>query len=220
MTKQPWSNGKVGTTGCSSTAEWQMAVVSLNNPGFAAFNVQGFGCGIGRIGPYYEQGNWYRGGAFMLYNVTWFYGNQKFDHPMFEPNMSQDDLLEVSKGWDLAMHLPRVDWWHKGFSILPVKDMVKDVGGPHGPYDDSMAWGSTGKMIERTPNDPRWYKGALWHDNMKVNIPGLSYLDIMYAFFDRFLKGESASPIDTMPRVKYYTMGNNQWNTSASWPPR
>ena len=24
MTKQPWSNGKVGTTGCSSTAEWQM----------------------------------------------------------------------------------------------------------------------------------------------------------------------------------------------------
>ena len=25
MTKQPWSNGKVGTTGCSSTAEWQMA---------------------------------------------------------------------------------------------------------------------------------------------------------------------------------------------------
>ena len=25
LTKQPWSNGKVGTTGCSSTAEWQPA---------------------------------------------------------------------------------------------------------------------------------------------------------------------------------------------------
>src|ERR1044072_2020031 len=24
MSKQPWSNGKVGTIGCSSTAEWQM----------------------------------------------------------------------------------------------------------------------------------------------------------------------------------------------------
>src|SRR5262245_41365339 len=24
ISKQPWSNGKVGTTGCSSTAEWQM----------------------------------------------------------------------------------------------------------------------------------------------------------------------------------------------------
>ena len=28
MTHQPWSNGKVGTTGCSSTAEWQGAVVA------------------------------------------------------------------------------------------------------------------------------------------------------------------------------------------------
>ena len=24
MIKQPWSNGRVGTTGCSSTAEWQL----------------------------------------------------------------------------------------------------------------------------------------------------------------------------------------------------
>ena len=24
MAKQPWSNGKVGTIGCSSTAEWQL----------------------------------------------------------------------------------------------------------------------------------------------------------------------------------------------------
>jgi hypothetical protein len=52
MTKQPWSNGKVGTTGCSSTAEWQGAVVALNNPGYAAFNVQGYGAGVGRVGPY------------------------------------------------------------------------------------------------------------------------------------------------------------------------
>ena len=77
MTSRPWSNGKVGTTGCSSTAEWQLAVVALNNPGYAAFNAQGFGCGVGRIGPFYEQGNWYRGGAFMMYNIEWFYGNQK-----------------------------------------------------------------------------------------------------------------------------------------------
>src|SRR5258706_2438826 len=26
MAKQPWSNGKVGTIGCSSTAEWQLGV--------------------------------------------------------------------------------------------------------------------------------------------------------------------------------------------------
>ncbi|MDP2390933.1 MAG: CocE/NonD family hydrolase, partial [Acidobacteriota bacterium] len=63
LTKQAWSNGKVGTTGCSSTAEWQPAVASLGHPGFAAMNVQGFGAGVGKVGPYWEQGNWYRGGA-------------------------------------------------------------------------------------------------------------------------------------------------------------
>ncbi len=41
MASQPWSNGKVGTTGCSSTAEWQMAVAALGNPALAAIIPQG-----------------------------------------------------------------------------------------------------------------------------------------------------------------------------------
>ena len=33
LTKQSWSNGKIGTTGCSSTAEYQMGVAALGHPG-------------------------------------------------------------------------------------------------------------------------------------------------------------------------------------------
>lgn len=82
MTSQPWSNGKVGTTGCSSTAEWQMAVVAQNEPGLATFNVQGFGAGVGRVGPYYEQGNWYRGGAVQMLFIDWLYKEQNQVRPM------------------------------------------------------------------------------------------------------------------------------------------
>lgn len=57
MTRQPWSNGKVGTTGSSSTVECQLVVVARDIPGYAAFNPQGFGCGVGRMGGSYEQGN-------------------------------------------------------------------------------------------------------------------------------------------------------------------
>ena len=32
IAKQPWSNGKVGLIGCSSTAEWQLAVAAQGNP--------------------------------------------------------------------------------------------------------------------------------------------------------------------------------------------
>jgi len=57
MAKQPWSNGKVGLIGCSSTAEWQMGVAALDPPGLAAIVPMGFGAGIGRVGEFYEQGN-------------------------------------------------------------------------------------------------------------------------------------------------------------------
>lgn len=62
MSKQAWSNGKIGVIGCSSTAEWQMAAASLNHPALAAMVAQGFGAGVGRVGKFQEQGNWYRGG--------------------------------------------------------------------------------------------------------------------------------------------------------------
>jgi len=282
MTKQPWSNGKVGPTGCSSTAEWQGAVVALNNPGLAAFNVRGFGAGVGRVGPYYEQGNWYRGGAVQMLFIDWLYGNQKPQRPMFPANTSQEDLDRLSRFWDLAAQAPPVDW-AKAFWHLPEQDILKAVGGPKGIFADSMPVATGGAMIRRTPNDPAWYRGGLFHDNMRINVPGLWYMswydvsigpnlemynivrktaqgeagneqwaiiapvghcaytratehtivgerdmgdarldyeEIMYAFFDRFLKGENSGVMDTTPRVRYYTMGLNQWQSSDTWPPR
>src|SRR5262249_22933195 len=136
---------------------------------------------------------------------TWFYENQKPQHPMFPANTSQEDLIRLSRGWDLAMHLPRVDWWKKdtGFSILPVQDIIKKLDGPHGVYADPIPNYSGGEVIKRTPNDPRWYKGALYHDNMRINVPGLwytSYYDIalapnleLYNFVRKTAQGEAAN---------------------------
>src|SRR4029079_4940498 len=33
-----------------------------------------------------------------------------------------------------------------------------------------------GKMIQRTPNDPAWYRGGLYHDDMKLDVPGLWFM--------------------------------------------
>ena len=48
----------------------------------------------------------------------------------------------------------------------------------------------------------------------------LDYREIMYQFFDLTLKGETSVLMDTMPKVRYYTMGNNKWNSSDTWPPK
>src|SRR5713226_9798561 len=53
ISSQSWSNTKVGTIGCSSTAEWQMAVAARNIPSYSAMIPQGFGAGVGKVGPYY-----------------------------------------------------------------------------------------------------------------------------------------------------------------------
>ena len=282
LRSRPWSNGKIGTTGCSSTAEWQPAVASLGNPGYAAFNVQGFGAGIGRVGGYYEQGNWYRGGAVQMLFIDWLMGEQNQVRPMFPANATQEDLIRVSKSFDLAQRLPAVDW-SKAFWTLPEQDIIKAVDGPHGIFADSMPVPTGGAMIKRAPNDPAWYRGGLWHDNMPINIPGLwfmswydvsvgpnlaaynhvrktakgdaanqqwaiiapvahcsytratehtmvgerdmgdaryPYQEFMYAFFDKFLRGVDTHVLDTIPKVRYYTMGLNKWQASDSWPPK
>lgn len=175
LTTRPWSNGKLGTIGCSSTAEWQPAVAARNVPGYAAMIAQGFGAGVGRVGPYYEQGNWYRGGAVQMLFIAWLYGEQNQLRPMPPANISQEDLIRFSKSFDLAQQLPPVDW-SKALAHLPEMDIIKAVDGPRGIFADDMPVATGGAMIKRAPNDPAWYKGGLFHDNMRINIPGFWFM--------------------------------------------
>src|SRR6185503_7966222 len=129
IAKQSWSNGKVGLIGCSSTAEWQLAVAAQGNPALAAIIPQGFGAGVGRVAPYFEQGNWYRGGAVQMLFIAWISGEQNQVRPMFPPNTSQEDLIRAAKSFDLAQQLPPVDW-SKALRHLPEMDIIKAVDGP------------------------------------------------------------------------------------------
>src|SRR3989449_3316115 len=175
ISKQPWSNGKVGLIGCSSTAEWQLAVAALGNPALAAFIPQGFGAGVGRVAPYFEQGNWYRGGAVQMLFIAWIYSEQNQVRPMFAPNTSQQDLIRASKSFDLAQQSPPVDW-SQALRHLPEMDILKAVDGPRGIFADEMPVATGGAMIRRAPNAPAWYRGGLWHDDKPINIPGFWFM--------------------------------------------
>src|SRR5829696_5944028 len=137
ISSQNWSNGKVGLIGCSSTAEWQMAVAAQSPKGLATIIPQGFGAGVGRVKPYYEQGNWYRGGAVQMLFIDWLYGEQNQVRPQFPANMTQAELIQAAKSFDLAQRLPPVDW-SKAFWHLPTKDLLKVLGGPRGIFADTM----------------------------------------------------------------------------------
>lgn len=274
MTQQVWCSGKIGLIGCSSTAEWQMAVASMDHPSLVTAIAQGFGAGVGRIGKYYEQGNWYRGGAQQMLFTSWLYDTQ---HDIFGPripkNATQADLIRLQRFYDMAPEYPKVDW-AKGLSHLPVQDIIKNVNGSQSVYE---------AMIRRTPNDPAWYKGGLYHDNMPYEKPTfwfvswydvasspnlemvnhikrnakkpgvadhqyliiaptlhcaykratdatvvgernmgdarLDYDEVTYSWFDYWLKGETNNALTKTPKVQFYTMGSNKWQSSMTWPP-
>jgi len=169
--------------------------------------------------------------------------------------------------------MPRQDW-SKALYHLPVEDIMKNVDGPKGIYQ---------KMIRRKPNDPDWYKGGLYHDNMPFGVPSmwfvswydvssgpnlalfnhvrknakdpevaenqfviiaptthcgfqratketivgernlgdarLDYDGLIYGWFDYWLKGDDNGILQKTPRVQYYTMGLNKWQSSDTWPP-
>lgn len=162
MAEQPWSNGKIGTLGCSSTAEWQMAAAALGHPAHAAMVPQGFGAGVGRVGKYLEQGNWYRGGAQQMLFTAWLYSVQHDPmRPRLPAGIATEDLLRLQRFYDMAPEYPEVSW-KKGLQTLPVQDIIKAQNGPQGIYEE---------MITRAPNDPKWYAGGLYHDNMEIGVP-------------------------------------------------
>jgi putative CocE/NonD family hydrolase len=162
MKDQEWSNGKIGTLGCSSTAEWQMAVAALDHPSHAAMVPQGFGAGVGRVDNYYEQGNWYRGGAEQLLFFAWLYGveQDKFK-PRIPAGATQEDLIRISRFYDLAPENPEVDM-KEALAHLPIQDILQNIHGKREIFD---------KMVRRTPNDPAWYSGGLYQDDMEIGVP-------------------------------------------------
>jgi putative CocE/NonD family hydrolase len=43
---------------------------------------------------------------------------------------------------------------------------------------------------------------------------------LTYGWFDHFLKGENNHVLENMPRVRYFTMGLNKWQSADTWPPK
>lgn len=169
--EQDWSSGAIGTLGCSSSAEWQMALAAQDHPAHKAMVPMAAGAGIGRIGEFHEQGNWYKGGVHQTLFTVWLYSVQQQIYPRFAPGTSEDDLRRFRKFYDLAPEMPEVDW-KKQLSRLPAIDWLEDAGANYGPFRD---------MMRRAPDDPAWYEGGLYHDDARIGVPAFwfnSWFDV------------------------------------------
>ncbi|MGG7604814.1 CocE/NonD family hydrolase [Massilia sp. BKSP1R2A-1] len=274
IAEQAWSNGKVGTLGCSSSAEWQLALAGLNHPAHAAMVPMASGAGIGKVGRFQEQGNWYTGGVPRNLFFVWLYG---VDNPLRAqlPAIADEKMRARIEAYnDLDPGKPKVDW-NKQIKHLPVDQLLSSLGEPAGTFEE---------LIKRSPADPAWNKGGLYHEGMGWGVPALwfnSWYDVsigpnlelfnharaagtdkeasanqyavvapiphcqfarlgpnttvgersmgdtsfdvdgaVYGWFDRWLKGDTKAFPSTTPRVRYFEMGANKWQSAGTWPPQ
>src|SRR6185436_6960985 len=146
ITKQPWSNGKVGTLGCSSSAEEQHKLNGMQHPGLAAVVPMGSGAGIGKVGPYNEMGNFFRGGAIQNFWYDWYYGSGYTYKPAFPRDLDRATMLRLSRFWNIEPELRPAPGLDSAIWTLPVNKIMDKMQAPPSDMDRFVNW---------PPNDPR-----------------------------------------------------------------
>jgi putative CocE/NonD family hydrolase len=170
ISKQAWSNGKVGALGCSSSAEEQHRMNAMHHPAFAAAVPRGSGAGIGRVGRYNEMGNHYRGGVFQNFWLSWYHGAGYKYKPSFPAELSREQLLRLNRYWNLEPEtIPRISF-DSVINTLPLSDIPKRIGSAPSDLDDFMTW---------PLDDPRWKTIEFGNEGDRNSAPAL-YMNSWY----------------------------------------
>lgn len=186
IVNQSWSNGKVGTWGCSSGAEHQLGLATTNHPGHTAMIPMAAGAGIGEVGGYHPQGMFYRGGVVQMPWVRWYYQYGFNEFPTFKGELSREDRIRLNRFYDLWAVKPNVDW-AKALRQLPLMKQVDALGGLRSDFN---------QFIRQLPNDPAWHNVEFAGERDTFGVPSLhinSWYDISFgpssmALFDHMQK--------------------------------
>ena len=176
IAQQPWSNGKVGTLGCSSSAEHQLALAAMNHPAHKAMVAMGPGSAIGELPGWNTEGGFYKGGVPMIEWEGWYRFNGEFDRPKLPSDISREQRIRM-----VDMYTPwpplefRAALKQKGkdsIKELPSKDIESRIGVPPNDFDT---------LITLSPVDPHWRELELIHDGDHPRVPAL-YVDAWHDF--------------------------------------
>lgn len=121
---QPWSNGKVGTYGCSSLGESQVMLARTRNPHHAAMISQGSGGAIGTAGNRYTFFGQFEGGIWNLASgFGWFFdnGSKERGHPR-PPPVDHGAVLNELPTIDLVRRYRKDPTDYEAFISTPFSD--------------------------------------------------------------------------------------------------
>lgn len=146
--RQSWSNGKVGTIGCSSSAEHQLPMATGNHPAHAAMIPCASGTAVGDVDGNDTRGQFYRGGIPMLRLWAMWYGKLAVtERPVLPQPSTQDARQRLRTFFSMSARRGFVPDTVQKLTHLPSQDVLRQSGGPRTPFDKYITW---------TPADPGW----------------------------------------------------------------
>ena len=155
ITHQPWSNGKVGTLGCSSSSEQQWPMAASNPPGFAAMIPMAGGMAVGSIPGNDTHGSMYRGGVPVLDIWAWWYADfAQRERLLLPADSTQQQRIRLRNSYSLLptpnIHVDAITGQPEPGQLmhLPLKDFLRVADGALSPMDQYLTWG---------PGDIRWH---------------------------------------------------------------
>lgn len=141
---QPWSNGRIGTFGCSYLGETQILLAGARHPNHLAAVPQAAAGGLGSAGGYWSGFGAYENGVFSLSSAFgWFLRAGGKDRDAAPPDSF--DFAEVLRS-------------------RPTIEMIKRVNGPRSDFED---------YLRHRPGDPYWLTQGYAADTTRIDVPAL-----------------------------------------------
>ncbi len=240
VTRQPWSNGRVGMVGGSyvGAVQWQAAVESP--PGLAVIAPQATWSSFYR--------NLYLGGAVRLSLISgWLAGNTPKPEGV-KPNDMNDALMRLplsdvdeAIGWPMPWldayltHPQPNGFWTRLDLTSRLPELQLPALHVVGYYDFfSRESVDNFSIMQKQARDPLtrkqqrlvlgpWDHGTIGKSQVaEVDFGTAAALDVsavQFDWFDRHLKQDTAAQAKPFPPVSYFSMGDNVWRDAQQWPP-
>ena len=208
--RQPWSNGRVGTSGISYFAMTQWLVAGLKPPSLKAMIPW-----EGAADMYRDFG--YHGGIFSFGFVVNWYNNHMAHHLLGKPRATAPDAFSTPWVWEYMRYSLDGEWWHGRRARWDAIDI---------PFLSAGNW--SGMALHLRGNTEGFMRARSKHKKLRIHA-GTHYHPFyteqgraeQLRFFDHWLKGESNGVMDEPPvklLVRKGGHGNSVWRDEREWP--
>jgi len=236
LTSQPWSNQKVGTAGCSSPGEAQLLLAVARHPDHVTAIPQSAASGYNIRGRPWAS---FDGGVFELAQTAgWFSGDpSRLDYatlPIIDilkkAGLPPTEYENFASSSPEGGYFRNLEWIDEG-EVLDLPMLFFDSWYDYGAAETLALFNAVRKeapsalarnnqFVVLAPGThcsyPRLSKETIVGAR-NLGDARFDQMDLRLRWYDHWLKGID-NGVTNMPRVQYYLMGKNRWQSAEAWP--